>query len=533
MNLSEADQLKIINKSAQVGNAHRLLPIKTISNVAIETWEHCFVGNLGDAEAMKMEAFQYLWRRDDTKKMATIPFRGIAGNIKQLIYLMVDNRINRVATGLTVEEWTEVLKLEDFDMEDVKAVGNNAARAKTSDAVKQSLDKIVNYITTDYYSSPTILGKATEEYFKDHKESRKAIDKVYKNAQRYLLEDLCPFFEDGSYISWDAVMKAVKRFYGKDECQETMIDRFKALRDVIKSNKRMETKVGKFRELLRKFAVDSTDEKDMIKGIDFPGDTRGYNTVPERYGAAFNTLFTFMVFDKCIPTERWESIQTTYHGYLKEPTYRNWHEKRPELYKIIDREARKTAVVTGLVTDENEINYFNSRSARKGNGKSFGRNQNKNFAKPRKTTGTKPNSNRPVAKRMYKGLNPKLNKFRCKHCSRFAKRSIAHKGPYGGGSTSNCLFNKQGRRRQGFEAINKAEEDGEEDENFEESDQELEENEINQAEESDESSEDEDEADDYESDQNEDYSRIYQIQEGDYLPAFRDENGDPAMGSYE
>ena len=68
------------------------------------------------------------------------------------------------------------------------------------------------------------------------------IDKVYKNAQLYLLEDLCPSFEDGSYSSWESVMKAVRRYYGKDECQETMIDRFKALREVINSNKRMEIK---------------------------------------------------------------------------------------------------------------------------------------------------------------------------------------------------------------------------------------------------------------------------------------------------
>ena len=155
--MSEEDQLKIINKSAQVGNAHRLLPIKNISNVAIETWEHCFVGNLGDAEAMKMEAFLFLWRRDDVKKMATIPFRGVAGNINQLIYLMADNRINRVATGLELTEWTNVLRLKEFDMDNVKAVGSQRAREATSDDIKRSLDKIVNFITTDYYADPTTV----------------------------------------------------------------------------------------------------------------------------------------------------------------------------------------------------------------------------------------------------------------------------------------------------------------------------------------------------------------------------------------
>ena len=492
--MSEEDQLKIINKSAQVGNAHRLLPIKNISNVAIETWEHCFVGNLGDAEAMKMEAFLFLWRRDDVKKMATIPFRGVAGNINQLIYLMADNRINRVATGLELTEWTNVLRLKEFDMDNVKAVGSQRAREATSDDIKRSLDKIVNFITTDYYADPTIPGKATDDYFKDCKKSRKAIDKVYKNAQLYLLEDLCPFFEDGAYISWEAVMKAVKRFYGKDECQETMVDRFKALRDVINSNKRMETKVGKFRELLRKFAVDSTDERDMIKGIDFPGDTRAFNTVPERYSAAFNTLFTFMVFDKCIPTERWESVQTRFHGFLKEPTYKNWHEKRPELYKIIDNESRRTkSAEIETQKSEHKINHIDSRHA--------GR-KNKNYSERREKSVKNGDFNADLQKEA-------LLRYKCKMCSRFAKRTVCHRGPFNG--HSNCLYRKDGSKRRGREAIYLSDDESSEDE------------ESSSEDENDGQRESEEQSSQSEAESNsENIDFIYRISEENSLKSFRD-----------
>lgn len=530
--LSEADQLKIINKSAQVGNAHRLLPLKNITETAIETWEHCFMGHLSDQEAMKIQAFHFLWRKDDIGKVSTVPFRGVAQNITQLVYMMADNRIFRESVGLEVTEWLELLTLKDFVMTEVPQSGGQTAVPATGDEIKRNLDKVVNYITTDYYASPETPGKATSEYFADVKESRKAIDKVYKNAQLYLLEDLCPSFEDGAYENWSSVMKAIRRFFGKDECQETMIDRFKTLRDIVKSNKRMETKVIKFREFLRKFMVDSTDEKDWIKGRDFPDDRRAFQTAPERYGSAFATLFQYMNFVEKIPYGEWERVQTTYHGFLKEPTYKNWHENRPELYKIMDRVMKKTESVNGVNTDETDINYFNnSRNSKKT--KKFSKRQGKD-RKEKKSSYSNKSSSRQVANKTG-SLSSKLKKYKCNRCSRFAKRPIAHKGPYGGESNSNCLYDRKGRRRAGYEAINKAEEESEqenddddEDDNSSGSDRES--DNVNAAEE--ESCSSDNESDDSnDPDGHDDF--LYQIKEGSYLPAFRDKKGRAPIGAFD
>ena len=500
--ISEADQLKIINRSAQVGNAHRLLPLKNISEMDLQTWEHCFVGNLSDTEAMKMESFRFLWRRDDTKKMATIPFRGIAGNITQLKYLMGDNRIFREATGLELQEWMAILRLDHFDMQDVPPAGDAAARDATSVPIKQSLDKVVNFITTDYYADPLTPGKATQDYFADVKKSRKAIDKVYKNVQLYLLEDLCPTFENGSYSNWESVMKAVRRYYGKDECQETMIDRFKALREVIKSNKRMETKVGMFREIIRKFMVNSTDSKDWIKGRDFPDDQTGYQTAPERYSAFARTMFQFMVFDKCIPTDRWESVQTTFHGYLKEPTYKNWHENSPELYKIIDRESRKAKSPERMPgTNGNGINNIDSRNVSRKKKKSSGRRKQQVQSYESSDLGREA-----------------LLRFKCKMCSRFANRIVCHRGPYNGRSGSNCIYRRDGSKRCGYdhEAIILSETDSSSEESCSSSSEDEFLQKKNHAETEESCSED---ASDSES---EAVGRVYGIREGNYISTFRD-----------
>ena len=529
--LSEADQLKIINKSAQVGNAHRLLPLKSITDTAIETWEHCFTGNLSDQEAMKMEAFHFLWRKGDVGKVATIPFRGVAANVTQLVYLMADNRIFRESVGLEVSEWLELMKLEVFQMETKLASGGDPAVAKTSDVLKKNLDKVVNFITTDYYKADK-PGEATEAYFKDAKESRKAIDKVYKNAQLYLLEDLCPSFEDGAYENWASVMKAIRRFFGKDECQETMIDRFKTLREIVKSNKRMETKVIKFREFLRKFMVDSKDEKDWIKGRDFPDDKRAFQTAPERYSPAFATLFQYIIFCEKIPYADWEKVQTTYHGFLKEPTYRNWHEQRPELYKIMDRAMKKSESINGMSEQEPEINYF-SRSGGKGKQVPKRKEKGKEWKSQKsKSYGSSNSNSRQFAKRKSdKGkLSPKLQKYKCNRCSRFAGRPIAHKGPYGGGANSNCLYNKKGKRRNGYEAINKADEDDDEDED--ESDSDSDESESDNGMKAADEEVDESDSDDGNSEDDPDHF-LYHVKEGSYLPTFREANGKAPLGAYE
>ena len=113
------DPYKLLQKAGQSGNAHRLLPTSQIDEVAIETWLTCFVANLKEDQHAKMLNFQFLWRRGDEKMGADHPKRGIAQNMKQLVVLMADGRINREETGVELNMWLKLLKLEYFLLEDI------------------------------------------------------------------------------------------------------------------------------------------------------------------------------------------------------------------------------------------------------------------------------------------------------------------------------------------------------------------------------------------------------------------------------
>lgn len=545
--MNEADQLKLLTKSAFIGHAHKL-PNKNCSESRIEGWQTCVTANLAEDETMKMESFKFLWRRDDHKRVATIPMRGVAGNIKQLIYLMADGRISRENAGFTLDEWTKMLQLKTWQQDAIagqaakQAEGNKPAQPEiqaveaTDVELQNNFDKLVNYMTTDYYADPTKPGNAVEAYFKDVKASRKAMDKIHKTTHLFIPDDLKANFLNGAYGSWEAVIKAVKRLHGHDECQETMMDHFAKLREIVKSSKRMETKVGKFRELIRKILVDSEDPEDMIKGIDFPGDMTAYQTVPEKYSAFANTMFQFMVFDKCIPTDRWIPIQTEYHGFLKNQTYKDWHENRPELYKMIDRETKKAGKMVGAVAQsvdsEGEICWMNSKGRKSKSKQKFRQKQgSKNSYKNKNVAKSKNKPKRDSKSKWDIDLDraEKLLRKKCRMCSSFAKKIICHKSPYNGKPGSQCLYTKDGKRRNKYEAINEVDLDEDESEDESETEESSSEEEgINYATQSSDDSSDEDEDEGTWYDEND---RIYGIRKGSKLPSFANDDGSEAIGA--
>ena len=528
--MNDADQLKLLTKSALIGHAHRL-PNKNCSESRIENWQTGVTANLAEDESLKLESFKFLWRRDDYKKVATIPPRGIAGDIRQLVYLMVDGRISREAVGIEPDAWMDMCMTTEFNM---KADAGPPAIVATPVQVKQNFDKLVNYITTDYYDDPSEAGATTEAYFADVKASRKSMDKIYKSTELYIPEDLRPNFKNGSYGSWEAVVKAVMRLHGHDETQETVIDHFLKLRDIIKSTKRMEVKVGKYRELIRKIMVDSTDEKDMIKGIDFPGDMTSYQKVPEKYGPFANFIFQYMVFDKQIPEDSWVKIQTEYQTFIKSQTYKSWHENRPELYKIIDREVKRAKGKAMAVSRQNEDTDINWTGSKFKKDKKQGSRQSKGYKNQKESRYESKQKGSSKKDTIDLKRAERILQRKCKVCSKYAKKIVLHKGPYHGGP--NCLFTKDGKRRTGKRSMNEVESrdesSGDENDYDEDSDKEATEDELNYA--SGEGNSDNDTAtsdeDDYGHD---DTFALYGVQEGPTLSHFANEDGTPAFGAYE
>ena len=531
------DPYKLLQKAGQSGNAHRLLPTGRIDEVAIETWLTCFVASLKDDQHAKMLNFQFLWRRGDDKKGADHPKRGIASNIKQLVLLMADGRISREETGVELAQWLEVLKLDEFYSADIEEEKDDdgevitEARAATPDKLRVEVDKIVNTITNSYYLADGVPGTTTERYFKDAKESIKAFDTICANTSIYLVMDIVSSFESGAYKNWDAVMKATRRFYGVDECQETMIDMFDKITKIVKSNKRMETKVTKFRELVARFAI--TKKEDFIKAEDFEDDTGAAQRFPEHYGPFINSMFTYLVFKECIPNNKWEGVQNMFYKNIPKPTYENWHLNRYELYKIIDRERSSTAlnsVSTRRTDDENEINAITRRGRGRG-GRGGARGFQRSFTRGARGRGGA--GGRPPARGGARGGRPSrggvsrsfANK-KCRNCSYWMGRPVHHNRPYTGLSDSKCLYTPDGKRRQGYEEIKAAEEQSEEHHNDELREEEQDYGEDARVEAA-------EEYDDYYGGDYGDEYGVYGISEGAYLPKFAGKNGGLAIGSNE
>ena len=120
------------------------------------------------------------------------------------------------------------------------------------------------------------------------------------------------------------------------------------------------------------------------------------------------------------------------------------------------------------------------------------------------------------------GLSKSFRNKRCRNCSYWAGESTYHNKPYTG-PHAKCLYTRDGKRREGFEAIKATEEKSEFDEKAEAGyeDYGVDENGVDVAE----------EYDDY---YGEDYyDGVYGVSEGAYLPQFMNDQGGPAIGAHD
>ena len=277
---------KWLVKAGMSGNAFRLPP--TIEpgkfDQVISMWYTCFCGNMKTEQVKIMRNFNYLWRRDDDR-ISSRPKAGIATNLKELQFLMSSGRIDRSDfDDISVDLWGEVEGLGELHFEAVKAQASPpvTAKAKTADKYLKALDKIVTGITNGYYAGEPAAGSTTKAYFENAKEAITAMEVVCGNMKMYLPLAIAPSFALGSYSSYDSLMAALRRFYGEDECQETITDVVKKIVKIAKKNLRMEQKVAEFRELAYRLMITSEDK--WIKARDFTDDRTAFQTAAEFYG---------------------------------------------------------------------------------------------------------------------------------------------------------------------------------------------------------------------------------------------------------
>ena len=443
--LSSQGQLWLM-KAAMSGNAFRL-PDKLEPGKfeqTINLWYTCFCGNMKSNQVKAMRNFKFLWRRDDDK-IATRPNRGVATNLKQLQFLMSSGRIDRSDfPSIKLADWAETESFQgDLVCEAVpatfKASGDVETEAipQTKSTVLKTIDAIVNGVTNGFYKDETDeedVGATAAAYFKGAKDAVEAMEAVYSNMVLYLPNAIVPSFALGSYGSYDSLMSALRRFYGEDECQQTMLDIIRKIIKLVKKDQRMEQKIAEFRELAHQLMIVNKD--DWIKPRDFTDDRTAYMEAAENYGPFTNTMLLAMVFSHNIPEQKWPSIQALFHARTTDISYKGWHENRPELYKILDSERKSSRAISG-VSDET-IAYANNSGWKK-NSKKSGKSKNSRGQKSKNSN----NSNNSKKQSSSNGGGSKSIDRMCLLCTQHKGKPVYHDPPFGGGK--NCRFTKDGK----------------------------------------------------------------------------------------
>ena len=428
---------KWLIKAGMSGNAFRL-PDKIESgkfDVVIGMWYTCFCGNMKASQVKIMRNFKYLWRRDDDR-IASRPNMGIATTLKELRFLMSSGRIDRSDfDSITVEQWGALEDFsEDLSYEHQPAVKDAQNRtisvevAKTSDAILKTVDAVVNGVTNNYYAEGGAKpGAATKAYFEGAKDAIYAMEIVCGNMGLYLPNAIAPSFALGAYNNYESLMAALRRFYGEDECQETMIDVVRKIVKIAKKDLRMEQKIAEFRELAHRLMITGSDPDKWIKPRNFTDDRTAFMMAGETCGPFANSLFTALVISHTVPQGRYQAIQSLLNARVSDSSYKGWHLNRPELYKILDAERKNTGSASAVDPAAETVGYAGvSNRSKKAQSKSK---QQKKVQKPKKKSQSSTSVDRM-----------------CRTCTQAAGKPVYHDPPYGGGK--NCKYGRSGKSKQ-------------------------------------------------------------------------------------
>ena len=452
---------KWLQKAGIAGEAFRFPEpgeLKQPFETAMRAWQTTLCGNMKTDQIKVMKAFKYMWRRDD-EDMASRPSRGIALTLKDLQFLMRAGRVSRSdfldAQGNSIISATEWEALEDLSAKElvykttylVEADSNATPpkvavvdKQQTDASILRTADKIINYVSNNYYASDEV-GEAAKSYFAKADKNLEALEVAYSNLGMYLPFSLHPSFYNGAFQSWESVIAALKRLHGVDACQETMMDVLKEVIKIAKKQQRMEQKVAEFREFARRHMI--TEKSAFLRCRDFPDDVTAYMTATESYGPFTNTMFNALVVAVTIPSSRFDALQAQFAARSVETTYRAWHMNRPEFYKVIDAEKKRSGAINSIAggNDDSSIGYA-------GQSKRYGsKNDRQKQKKSKKSVQRSSKSGRSGNKSKSSGRDGNKSVSRmCRHDTQFAGKPIYHDAPYGGGK--NCKYDRNGKPRK-------------------------------------------------------------------------------------
>ena len=474
--VNDAKRYDLIYKSVIAGTAFRLDSTTTKLDQGLwDAWYSGFTATMHKDEYSFIQKFAVMWSFIDDEGDTTL---GVAENMTQLVDLIKKGRIDRLdidfsespgslAGHPTPDNWNLIQNLTSATW---SIEGDDSATprvSKTPEVLRKIVDKVVNKITGNYYHSKAlregVAGTEANLYFENADAIRKAFRKFRHLATRLLPSDMVAAFLDGFYPSFEILIKALKRRYGLGTEDVSMVEHFREFDKIIAEKAPMEFKMGKLRAEIRKMLFTKEDEFPICQ--DFPGH-KEVQSHKEEYTPIVHTMLMYSIFSKKVEKSRWDIIQKEYLNMLPgTPTDAKWHENRYNLYKILDKEF-KIRGHSGLginfcgqsdldsLEDSDDVNRLSSdevniiRSYRNRNQPRRQQQQQQRYRQPQRNKNqnlrSQPNANR---------LRSRLNQFECRNCSKWAGVPKYHPGPYGGGPTSNCPYDRTGRPRPGYQFI--------------------------------------------------------------------------------
>ena len=462
VDLNDPKQYQIYQRRMVAGEKIRLPNTPTVTDEMWYTFEHGFM-QLKDDTGERSKVFRYFWEPESAEVTAlTVPY-GVAGNITQLVKLIESNRIQRDMIKVdnvmpTSNIWTKVKKLTaaTYAMKEIK-VEATVQTPKTPTPELKTVDAIVNYLTNDYYVIPAEIqggdpGLITKLYFDDFETNLKIIRKAYCEGKDYLPYGMTECFKSGMYADYKQTVAAVKRRYGRCKSQDTMMDLFRKLDRAFSERTRHEFKIGNLRNILQKYYI----TKDFPTCSDFENDSIS-QTTKEEYSPIINTLLSYIIFDKSIDRKRWDAVQREYHHTMNgKPTYKSWHENRPELYKIMDSElhldARQQSAVSEIQAPDEDISAVQTRRQQQLQQQRRQQQQRQQPQRPQQRFQPAWNQGRNIQTPRRNNSNnndlkKRLQHLLCRHCSKWAGENRYHTGIKGTGPNSSCPYDANGRIR--------------------------------------------------------------------------------------
>ena len=360
---------EMVNKSHHAGKIYRLPAVhklkEPMTKMRLKAWTTSFLALFDETQQVNVKHTMFLWRDEDNFSDDAVR-NGIPGSAEDVRWLFRNSRI--LKQDFTPELTTQEMQIiEDAETIDFPENYNTAATTPCSKcsmkhhgscaSVIAVYNKIVDKITGGQMKTAFKLFEGGPNLPNKNRENlaymRKMIENFKSNMSNYINMDLLAPFEDGQYHTWKILIQAIYRQYNIEETQENMAQLFHSIKEAASSNKSTETKIGNLREILRRVQIKGKENYFISRDHEHG---REVQTVDEQYTPQVNLLLSYIIVEEKVEEQKWNELQLAFERKIESGwSYQKWHQKRPELYKLIDTMQKPQSSRGALCSIESRI----------------------------------------------------------------------------------------------------------------------------------------------------------------------------------